>query len=151
MRIIGIDPGKNGGIAVFDGGNIDCGKTPATTADFWHYLAGLDPAVCFVEKVHSTPQMGVSSAFTFGKSVGIIEAVVIAAGLRLVYVSPQKWQKELGLISKARGLGKGDTEKKNRNKARAQELFPELEVTHAVADALLICEYGRRTTLTHPN
>jgi hypothetical protein len=36
---------------------------------------------------------------------------------------------------------KGD---KNVSKRRAQELFPQLKVTHATADALLIAEYGRR-------
>jgi hypothetical protein len=38
-------------------------------------------------------------------------------------------------------LTKGD---KNVTKSRAQELFPEVKVTHAIADALLIAEYGRR-------
>jgi hypothetical protein len=33
---------------------------------------------------------------------------------------------------------------KNISKRRAQELFPSLKITHAVADALLIAEYGRR-------
>jgi hypothetical protein len=61
------------------------------------------------------------------------------------YVTPQKWQKEFGLIVTGRGLGQDDTAKKNRNKARAQELFPGIKITHAIADALLIAEYGRRT------
>lgn len=71
----------------------------------------------------------------------------LAAGLRVEYVSPQKWQRALGLLSKGRGLGQGDTAKKNRNKAKAQELFPGVKVTHAIADALLLAEYGRRTLL----
>jgi hypothetical protein len=43
-----------------------------------------------------------------------------------------------------RCLTKGD---KNVSKARAQELFPALKITHATADALLIAEYGRRLNL----
>jgi hypothetical protein len=38
-------------------------------------------------------------------------------------------------------MSKGD---KNVTKRRAQQLFPQLKVTHAIADALLIAEYGRR-------
>ncbi len=33
---------------------------------------------------------------------------------------------------------------KNVTKRKAQELFPEIKVTHAIADALLIGEYARR-------
>ena len=40
-----------------------------------------------------------------------------------------------------------DTAKKNRNKAKAQELHPELKITHAIADAILICEYGIKHSL----
>jgi hypothetical protein len=39
-------------------------------------------------------------------------------------------------------LTKGD---KNVSKSRAQELFPSIKVTHAIADALLIAEHNRRT------
>lgn len=76
------------------------------------------------------------------RSVGWYRCVGIAAGIRIEYVSPKKWQKQFGLISKGRGLGQDDTSKKNRNKAKAQELHPELKITHAIADAILICEYG---------
>ena len=41
-------------------------------------------------------------------------------------------------------LGKGDTEKHRAIKAKAQQLFPALQVTNAKAAALLICEYGAR-------
>ena len=47
------------------------------------------------------------------------------------------------------GLKKKPSETKkqkgNRCKARAQELFRLIKITHAIADALLIAEYGRRT------
>ena len=46
-----------------------------------------------------------------------------------------RWQKYLGCLTK------GD---KNVSKAKAQELFPDLKITHAIADSLLIAEYGRR-------
>jgi hypothetical protein len=33
---------------------------------------------------------------------------------------------------------------KNVTKTRAAQLFPGVKMTHAIADALLIAEYGRR-------
>jgi hypothetical protein len=66
---------------------------------------------------------------------------LIASGVPFEAVTPGKWQKEFGLLAKK---GETKTAKKNRHKARAQELFPDLKITHATADALLIAEYGRR-------
>lgn len=146
QTIIGIDPGKNGGIAFFwEGLDPHAIKMPVTETDLWREIVGTgEPATVFVESVHAGPNMASSAAFKFGRGVGCIQMACIAAGFRLEYVTPQKWQKEFGLIVKGRGLGQDDTSKKNRNKARAQELFPGMKITHAIADALLIAEYGRR-------
>jgi len=147
MIVIGIDPGKSGGIAsINDELRIMVAKMPETSLDIYRLidsLAGHD-AIAVIEKVGATPQMGVVSAFKFGRSVGELHMACLASELRILYVTPQKWQKEFSLLSKARGIGKGDTAKKNRNKAKAQELFPGIAITHAIADALLIAEYGRR-------
>jgi hypothetical protein len=79
--------------------------------------------------------MGVVSAFTFGNGYGHLEMALTAAGIPFERVRPQAWQKAMGCMSK------GD---KNVTKAKAQELFPHLKITHATADACLIAEYGRR-------
>ncbi len=154
QTIIGIDPGKSGGIAIFCNGELlprDC-KMPTTATDLWdliHFWSQENgKAVAFVEKVNAGPKMGSSASFKFGQGVGEIRMACLAAGVRLEYITPQKWQKEFGLIVKGRGLGQDDTSKKNRNKARAQELFPGIKCTHAISDALLIAEYGRRQQLT---
>lgn len=146
--IIGIDPGKNGGIAsVNDVGRVIALPMPPTTRDLYDYIDSLcdRQAIAFIEQVNAGPSMGSSAAFKFGQIVGEIRMACIAAGLPTHYVSPMKWQRELGLLCKGRGLGQGDTAKKNRNKAKAQELYPGIKITHATADALLIAEYGRRT------
>lgn len=57
-------------------------------------------------------------------------------------VTPQKWQKALQLGTKG---NKSNTEWKNKLKARAQQLFPNVPMTLAVADALLILEYSKIT------
>ncbi len=138
--IIGIDPGKNGGIAFFfEDGPLGC-PMPETLADLSDLIrCGLfkrNPAFAYIEKVHSSPQMGVKSAFTFGQGYGALLAVLTCLQVPFEQVTPQRWQKALSCLSK------GD---KNVTKRRAQELFPHLKITHSTADALLIAEYGRRS------
>jgi Holliday junction resolvasome RuvABC endonuclease subunit len=81
------------------------------------------------------PRQGVSSTFKFGTSYGFLRGVLVALEVPFEAVTPAKWQRSMSCLTK------GD---KNVTKARAQELFPEVKVTHAIADALLIAEYGRR-------
>lgn len=145
MAIIGIDPGGSGGIAMIDEDYTVAFKMPATERDLWHSLTEISSAasrdVVYIEKVAAMPGQGVSSMFRFGMSYGGLRMAVIAAGLRLVEVPPGVWQKPFRLPTQKKA---GNTAKKNAHKARAQELFPDLKITHAVADALLIAEYGRR-------
>jgi len=140
--VIGIDPGKNGGIAWIRDGKPCVEKMPETLRDLWEVftsiLGGMDypeSVVAYLEQVHSSPQMGVKSAFTFGQGMGHLEMALTAAGIPFARVRPQAWQKAMGCLTG------GD---KNISKRRAQELFPPLKITHATADALLIAEYGRR-------
>lgn len=139
--VIGIDPGKNGGIAFIDTekaderDGVESYKMPETEKDLWTLLNGYDLNRCiaFIEKVHSSPQMGVTSAFTFGRGYGTLLGLLTASYVPFEEISPQKWQKALGCMTK------GD---KNVSKRKAQQLFPWLKITHANADALLIAKYG---------
>ena len=151
MRFIGIDPGRSGGIAWIDtdldriGPQVSTAKLAGMTErDVWETLAGCDPAVVALEKVHAGPKMGSSAAFKFGASCAGLHMATIAAGLQVALVTPMKWQREFGLLVKGRGLGQRDVDKKNRNKAKAQELFPDIKITHAIADALLLAMYCKR-------
>ncbi len=139
--IMGIDPGKLGGIAVRDvfAEKVWAIKMPETERDVWDFIrpikADSDEIFAYIEHVHSMPGQGVSSMFKFGMNYGMLRAFLIAAGIPFEKVSPGVWQRGM------RCLSGGD---KNVTKARAQELFPELKIIHATADALLIMEYGRR-------
>jgi len=136
MTTIGIDPGTNGGIAWITDGKPCVEKMPATRQDLWDLLRDITSngqCYAYLEQVHSSPQMGVKSAFTFGNGFGHLEMALTAAGIPFERVRPQVWQKEMGCMTK------GD---KNVTKRKAQELFPEMKVTHATADALLIMKYG---------
>src|SRR5262252_7264516 len=136
---LGIDPGKGGGIVALSATSV-CGvwPMPATEADIWAIFSVDDRwlyTMAYIEGVHAMPKQGVTSAFTFGKGYGALLMALTAAGIPFEIVSPQKWQKALGCLSR------GD---KNITKRKAQQLFPQVKVTHAIADALLIAEYGRR-------
>jgi crossover junction endodeoxyribonuclease RuvC len=91
--------------------------------------------MAYLEQVHSSPQMGVVSSFTFGNGFGRLEMALTAAEIPFERVRPQVWQRAMGCMTK------GD---KNVSKRKAQELFPNIKVNHAIADALLIATYGTR-------
>lgn len=142
---IGVDPGANGGIAWITDGKACVEKMPDTLQDLWelirditnHPRSSLDGRKykAYIEQVSSSPQMGVVSAFSFGRGYGNLEMALTAAGIPFERVRPQVWQKALGCMTK------GD---KNVSKRKAQELFPDRKVTHATADALLIAYYGTK-------
>lgn len=144
MLIIGIDPGASGGIAWHTDGGMDCCKMPETERDVWQALAEAasdrtQPVKAYIESVHSMPGQGVASSFKFGRNYGFLRGCLIALEIPFEEVTPQKWQTSMGCRTK------GD---KNVSKSRAQQLWPGIKITHAVADALLICEHGRRQEAT---
>lgn len=151
--VIGIDPGKNGGIAWFDvEGGYHAVKMPPTERDLWELVSGLEnychegtPEVtAYVERVGGQ-KPGVCNVTAISKlqyNYGQCRMAVLAAGYRLEDPTPRTWQKAFGLIRTDKN--ESDIDKKNRHKAKAQELFPTLKITHAISDALLIAEYGRR-------
>ena len=142
---MGVDPGANGGIAWITDGKACVEKMPDTLQDLWelirditnHPRSSLDGRKykAYIEQVSSSPQMGVVSAFSFGRGYGNLEMAFTAAGIPFERVRPQVWQKALGCMTK------GD---KNVSKRKAQELFPDRKITHATADALLIAHYGTK-------
>jgi len=145
MTTIGIDPGTNGGIAWITDGKPCVEKMPGSLRDLWDLICDITnhprstvdgrKYKAYLEQVHSSPQMGVKSAFTFGNGFGHLEMALTAAGIPFERVRPQVWQKAMGCMTK------GD---KNVSKRRSQELFPSIKVTHAIADALLIAAYGTK-------
>lgn len=147
MKIMGIDPGKNGGICILDqsGEVLTLIKMPATPSDLYNFLVEhSDCNACVLEKVGGMPGNGGSAMFNFGKGYGWLEMALIACKIKTVTVTPQKWQKYYQLGSSSSCT---HTEWKNKLKAKAQQLFPSLgkEITLVTCDAMLIAEYGRNT------
>lgn len=150
MKVIGIDPGSAGGMAcLYDVGPDVCklDGTERDTSDALKFWAAAYQCFAYLERVWASRgsgdrTMGAATMFTFGQNYGFIRGLLIAHGIPFEEVLPAKWQAEFGL--KRTDKSESDTQKKNRHKAKAQQLFPGVKVTLWNCDALLIAEYGRR-------
>lgn len=158
VTVLGIDPGLDGALAVVNSktGIVTIVDMPTNEmlrngkrkreidASYLAYLLGA-PEVApvkdvYVELVNASPQMGVTSAFTFGEGKGVLRGVLAAMGFSITYVTPQVWQR-------AMRVRKG----KDASRARAAELFPHSAgefrrvKDHGRADAALIAAWGLAT------
>lgn len=152
MIFVGIDPGKSGGIVILKEGRVFFRATDTkknTEHDLASFLRGEtrgDDARCVIERVsaggggHGKRKQGVTSMFTFGRSYGFLRGLLIGIGVPFIESTPSKWQQYFALKGPA---GEPTTQKKNRHKAKAQQIYPREKITHAVADALLIATYCR--------
>ena len=127
MKVMSIDPGLSGAMAVFDGGDLIAvvdmptheldrngkAKRQVAAADLAGIFTQHDPRHVIVEKVSAMPGQGVTSMFSFGRSLGIIEGIIAAYNIPVTYVTPGVWTKGIG-----RGAGK------DASRARACELYP---------------------------
>ena len=154
--IIAIDPGVSGGVAVCVEGVPDCQPMPDTQGDQLALLRSILVSavksrletVCVLEQVSGfagKAQPG-SAMFRFGENFGFIKGAVQALGIKLELVRPQVWQKAFGLGTASACASK--REWKNKLKTEAQRRFPQLQVTHKTADALLILEWHQRQSQT---
>ena len=113
MITIGIDCGQTGGVAVVEDGKFVNGiRMPiiirsrfkhvdirALMAWFTALPIRDDDLTFVIESVHSSPQMGVTSAFSFGRAAGGVEAWAMMHGLPVEFVTPSKWKGDLNLSS----------------------------------------------------
>ena len=127
-RTLGIDVGLNGAIAlVVDGELISVVDMPTVTLDrngkakrqvsvpeLVDIIKQFDPNEAYVEKVFAMAGQGVTSVFSFGRSLGVVEGVLTTLKIKTTLMTPQTWQKGLGM-----------TGGKDGSRARAMELFPE--------------------------
>ena len=146
MIHIGIDPGVSGGIAVIpcDSAAVFTSPWPKTDCDIYvlhRVLRDIAPAGlrhCAIERVWASPQMGVVSAFTFGGAYASARTLALLNRWRLIEPTPQQWQKAMNCLTQ------GD---KTITKRLATEMFPNVKVTNATADALILAAYCRRVAL----
>lgn len=142
LFIIGIDPGKNGGIVSITNGKItDITKMPPTPEELVNHFLYLGfpnqplgvKSYVIMEAVHSMPTDGSKSAFSFGKQVGQIEGVLASLSIKPNYVPPQTWQKYFGL---RRGEGQSKHEYKKMVYYAAHEILesPRRDLKYDIPD-----------------
>ena len=143
MIYIGIDPGKNGGIAFINEFGEIIQLLPFSDDDLILLIKNCSSdMICTLEHVHAMPKQGVSSTFNFGMNFGFIQGVLKAYNIPYELVTPQKWKKEFSCTSD-----------KNTSIEVCKRLFPNVNLKaterckkdhDGLAEALLIAEYGRR-------
>lgn len=153
---VGIDPGKQGGIASVLESNsellVEYYPMPDKLWQVWATIQGLqDGRTPFIvlEQVHSMPNQSAQSGFTFGRGVGNLEMAIVASKIAYDEVPPQRWMKALGIPTVK---GSTPTQRKEALRKKCQMLFPDLmlwqetkKLQLSVCDAILIAEYARRT------
>ncbi len=142
---IGCDPGASGGFVVLDeaGKVLEVFKTPDTRKGFQEKLGVYTGTQCFclLEKVWSRPHIGGKANFTFGVNVERLLYTLELCKIPHQEVTPQSWMKSYMMKKENTESG---TQWKNRLKAKAQQLFPEQNITLWNSDSFLIAEYTRR-------
>lgn len=143
---IGLDPGKDGAIALVagDGRLMSITDMPSHPEYIREVLAQYQrDKFVTIEAQQAMPKQGVTSMFSLGENYGLLVGIV--TGLQIPYqtVRPQAWMRALGIPA-------GADKKKHIDVALG--LFPTGDFKgprggpkDGRADAALIAEYGRRT------
>jgi crossover junction endodeoxyribonuclease RuvC len=149
MRILGIDPGIHGGLAIVEIDNgapakiidtIDIpivgtgAKTRVDVLAIKKWLETHQPDHAAIERAGVLPKQGIASGYRYGRAVGAIEATVALCEIPLTIVEPSVWKRRMGLY--------GTDKETSRQKALM--LFPTAhallarKMDHGRAEAALI-------------
>ena len=159
MKIIGIDPGLNGAIAVLQDNKVKeifdvpvmpegkKNKRQLNSAQLVKLLKDIisdnEEIVVIVENVSAMPGQGVTSMFNFGQTFGAIKGICAALGLPIFFVRPAKWKKHFDLINSS----------KDASRTKAIEMYPSLSDQLSKkkdvnkSDAILIARFYSETRL----
>ena len=114
---IGIDPGRNGSIAVFDRETrrVTCHDMPGTTAELHDLIAGL-PLVkhATVERPFYPAHVGTRHVATMAFNYGVLLGALAWRSIPVIEVVPAKWKAALNLSSS-----------KNASREQASRIFPD--------------------------
>ena len=132
MKIIGIDPGLSGGIAVLENNKVlnifdmpvmpdgKKNKRQLNSAQLVSLIReninSNEDITVVVEQVNAMPGQGVTSMFNFGQTFGAIKGVCAALELPVFFVRPSKWKKHFELINSS----------KDASRTKAIEMYPSL-------------------------
>ena len=146
MRVLGVDPGITGAVALVRDGHLAVEDIP-TMGDGKRRIinaTGLadivrrwSPTLAILERVHAMPKQGVSSSFRFGQSLGTIEGVLATLIISVRYVTPAGWKRHYRLPAD-----------KDAARLAAIQRYPHIadrlarKKDHNRAEALLIANWG---------
>jgi Holliday junction resolvasome RuvABC endonuclease subunit len=112
MKILGVDPGIHGGLAIV---TIDDGAVPQLLDAIDIPVVGVKakervdvlairtwlrdhrPNHALIERAQAMPRQGASSGFKYGRAVGAIEAAIVICEIPMTIVEPTAWKKFHGL------------------------------------------------------
>lgn len=151
MKILGVDPGINGGVAIVEITNVSVvidaidvpvigskAKERVDTIAVRKWIEQHQPALAFIERAQAMPKQGASSGFKYGRAVGALEATIALVGIAVQIIEPSVWKRALRLPGKD----------KEAARQRAIELFPQAHKLlsrrrdHGRAEAILIALFG---------
>ena len=157
MKIIGIDPGLSGAIAVlkdnivqelFDMPVMPEGKKNKRQLNSAQLVKIIKDnvdknieTIIVVEQVNAMPGQGVTSMFNFGQTFGAIKGISAALGLPIFFVRPAKWKKHFELINSS----------KDASRTKAIEMYPSISDQLSKkkdvnkSDAILIARFYSET------
>ena len=163
MKILGIDPGLSGAIAILEDkkvvGIFDMpvmaegkkNKRQLNSAQLVNIIkeniGNNDETAVVVEQVNAMPGQGVTSMFNFGQTFGAIKGVCAALELPIFFVRPSKWKKHFELINSS----------KDSSRTKAIEMYPYLSNQLSKkkdvnkSDAILIARFYNDTRLNNDN
>lgn len=161
--VIGVDPGANGGIAIFIPGRITkvvrMPKDIKELQDLFVYYAENYKPIVFLEKLSVRPDdvtadgkgTNMGKLYRIQKMIANYEhlkVLIETSGIPYVMVHPMTWQTKLGL--RKRGEKEEKAERKNRYKEIAAKNYGDVNVTLWNADALLLMHFGRWALVNAP-
>lgn len=151
MRILGCDPGVTGALVLIDHAKDTIewfdmpiieieGKKRIDHATLSGVIETLRPDCAVVERVTSSPQMGVTSAFNFGQSFASIVQALACHKVKYELVPPNVWTRAMGVKAK----------EPDSSRQRASMLMPAFarawtrKSDHGRSDAALLSLYGKQ-------
>ena len=159
MKIIGIDPGLSGAVAVMQDKKViniydmpvmaegKKNKRQLNSSQLVNIIKENinedEEAIVVVEQVNAMPGQGVTSMFNFGQTFGAIKGVCAALKLPIFFVRPSKWKKHFELINSS----------KDASRTKVIEMYPTLSGQLAKkrdvnkSDAILIAKFYFETKL----
>ncbi len=162
-RIIGIDPGLSGAIAILDSSKVigifdmpvmaegKKNKRQLNSAQLVNiineHISNNDETAVVVEQVNAMPGQGVTSMFNFGQTFGAIKGVCAALKLPIFFVRPSKWKKHFELINSS----------KDSSRTKVIEMYPSLSNQLSKkkdvnkSDAILIARFFSETRIKDNN